>query len=142
MMRPTIDEYFLEIAKVVSTRSTCLHRHIGAVIVKDGIILSCGYNGPPSGYPHCTVCARANVESGTRIELCKASHAEQNAIAFSARFGMAIDKSTMYSTTKPCSTCAKSIINAGIERIIYVNDYPDRLADEILSLIETIQKEK
>ena len=138
--RLDIDSYFMEIAQVVARRSTCLRRQIGAVIVKGKQIVSTGYNGSPTGHPHCAVvgCAREDVPSGQRSELCRAVHAEQNAINFAARYGIPIDGATIYSTTFPCSWCAKSIVNAGIVRVVYQNDYPDPLAKEILSIISVM----
>ena len=135
--RLNIDGYFMEIASVVASRSTCLRRKIGAVIVKGKQMVSTGYNGTPAGHPHCTDvgCARENVPSGQRSELCRAAHAEQNAINFAARYGIPIDGSTIYTTTYPCSWCAKSIVNAGIARVVFLDDYPDPLAKEILSVI-------
>jgi dCMP deaminase len=127
-------DYFMEIARVVAGRSTCLHRQVGAVLVQGKQIVSTGYNGAPSGHPHCLDigCARQGVPSGQRSELCRAAHAEQNAINFAARYGISIEGATHY----PCSWCAKSIVNAGIAQVIYDEDYPDPLAKEILSVIQ------
>jgi dCMP deaminase len=138
--RLDIDSYFMEISRVVASRSTCLHRQIGAVLVKGKQIVSTGYNGAPAGHPHCLEvgCARQNVPSGERSELCHAAHAEQNAINFAARFGIPIEGATLYTTTYPCSWCAKSIVNAGISRVVYLDDYPDPLAKEILSIISVM----
>ena len=90
--RPHPDAYFMEIARVIASRSTCLRRHIGAVIVKGKQIVSTGYNGAPAGHPHCADlgCAREHVPSGQRSELCRAAHAEQNAICQAARLGIAL----------------------------------------------------
>lgn len=145
--RPDIDSYFMEIARVVAHRSTCLHRQIGAVIVKGKQIVSTGYNGAPAGRPHCAMysttlksgCAREGIPSGQRSELCRAAHAEQNAINFAARYGIAIEGATIYTTTYPCSWCAKSIVNAGIARVVYQNYYPDPQSEEILSNVETVR---
>jgi len=138
--RLDIDSYFMEIARVVASRSTCLRRQIGAVIVKGKQIVSTGYNGAPAGHPHCIEvgCARQDVPSGQRSELCRAAHAEQNAINFAARHGIAIEGATLYTTTYPCSWCAKSIVNAGIARVVYLDDYPDLLAKQILSIISVM----
>ena len=135
--RLSLDEYFMEIALVVARRSTCLHRQVGAVIVQGKQIVSTGYNGAPAGHPHCLDigCARDGVPSGQRSELCRAAHTEQNAINFAARYGISIEGATLYTTCYPCSWCAKSIINAGIVRVVYADDYPDPLAKEILSSI-------
>jgi len=136
LKRPNLDEYFMEIAKVVSKRSTCLRRKVGAIIVKDKRILATGYNGAPSGLPHCDEigCLREklNIKSGERIELCRGVHAEMNAIIQCAKFGISCEGATMYTTHFPCITCAKIIINAGIKEIVYAEDYPDEQAYNIL----------
>lgn len=131
----------MRIAEVVATRSTCLHRLVGAVIVKGKQVVSTGYNGAAAGHPHCLDigCARAHVPSGTNMELCRGAHAEQNAINFAARYGIAIEGASLYCTAHPCSACAKSIINSGITRVVYEVDYPDPMAKEILSIIEVKQ---
>lgn len=136
-MRPTWDEYFMEIANLVQTRSTCMRRQVGAVIVQDKRILSTGYNGAPRGCSHCTDigCLRQklNVPSGERHELCRALHAEQNAIAQAAEHGISVQGATIYVTAQPCSMCAKILINAGIAHIIYQGEYPDKLSLELLN---------
>lgn len=136
--RLSLDDYFMGIARVVARRSTCLHRQVGAVIVKGKQIVSTGYNGAPSGHPHCLDigCARQGVPSGERSELCRGAHAEQNAINFAARYGISIEGATLYTTHYPCSWCAKSLINAGITSVVYDEDYPDPLAKEVLSTIQ------
>ncbi|MFH1877321.1 MAG: cytidine/deoxycytidylate deaminase family protein [Candidatus Omnitrophota bacterium] len=130
--RPAWDEYFLNIAKLVSSRSTCLRRQVGAVVVKNKQILATGYNGAPSGLAHCeqTGCLRREmgVPSGERHELCRALHAEQNAFLQAARHGVPLEGATLYVTTQPCGICAKMIINAGIKKIVIDGDYPDGLA--------------
>ncbi|KNF09725.1 deoxycytidylate deaminase [Gottschalkia purinilytica] len=135
-MRPTWDEYFMEIVHVVKKRSTCLRRQVGAVIVKENRILSTGYNGAPTGIRHSseTGCLRdkLKVPSGQRHELCRGLHAEQNAIVHAAKCGVNIDGSTIYVTTQPCIVCTKMIINAGITKVIYEEDYPDEMAKEFL----------
>jgi len=134
--RPSWDEYFLEMAKLVSKRSTCLRRQVGAVIVKDKRILATGYNGAPSGLEHCLDigCLREklNVPSGQRHELCRALHAEQNAIIQAAVHGTPLKGSILYLTNQPCIICAKMIINAGITEIIIAGDYPDEMAKDFL----------
>ncbi|TKJ34515.1 cytidine deaminase [bacterium (candidate division B38) B3_B38] len=134
--RPSWDDYFMEITELVSRRSTCLRRQVGAVIVKGKRILTTGYNGAPSGLKHCSEvgCLREklNIPSGERQELCRASHAEQNAIIQAAQHGVRINEATIYSTHFPCVTCAKMIINAGIKKIIYQQGYPDQLSKELL----------
>jgi len=136
-MRPDWDEYFLEIARVVSQRSTCLRQQMGAVLVKDRRILATGYNGAPAGLAHCaeTGCLREQlgVPSGQRHELCRGLHAEQNAIIQAALYGVPVGGSTIYITNHPCSVCAKMIINAGIEKVIVRGDYPDQLARDLLA---------
>ncbi|NMA84505.1 MAG: cytidine deaminase [Epulopiscium sp.] len=135
-MRPSWDEYFMEIVDVVKKRSTCLRRQVGALIVKDNSILTTGYNGSPRGCAHCEDigCMREqlNIPSGERHELCRASHAEQNAIGQAARHGISIKDSTLYVTCQPCSLCSKVIINSGITRLVYRGDYPDSLSIQLL----------
>lgn len=134
--RPSWNEYFLKIAKEVSKRSTCLRRHTGAILVRDKRILASGYNGAPAGLKHCheVGCLREKlaVSSGKRHELCRGLHAEQNAIIQAALHGVNIKGSTLYATHFPCSLCAKMLINAGIVKVIYIEDYPDDLARELL----------
>ena len=136
MNRPSWDQYFLEIAKVVAKRSSCVRRQIGAVIVKDRRILTTGYNGAPSGLPHCIEigCMRdeMNIESGTRQEMCRALHSEMNAIIQGAQHGVSTKGATLYCTHQPCSVCSRMLINAGIVRIVYTGDYPDALARALL----------
>jgi dCMP deaminase len=134
--RPSWDDYFMEIATVVATRSTCLRRQVGAVIVKDRRILSTGYNGAPAGLRHCLEvgCLRESmgVPSGEKHELCRGLHAEQNAVIQAALHGVSMAGSTVYSTHKPCSLCAKILINAGVTDIVFGSGYADILADEML----------
>ena len=135
-MRKSWDEYFMEIAEIVKTRSTCLRRQVGAVIVKDNRIITTGYNGAPSGLRHCTDIGgcereRLHIPSGQRHELCRALHAEQNAIIQAAKLGVNIDGSTLYCTHQPCILCAKMIVNAGIVRVVYHSGYPDEFALDI-----------
>lgn len=137
MERPSWDQYFIEITRLVATRSTCLRRGVGAVLVKDRNILATGYNGVPSGITHCgdTGCLRdkLKVPSGERHELCRGLHAEQNAIIQAARHGVNIDGATLYCTTMPCIICTKMIINAGIKKVVYREGYSDELAREMIS---------
>jgi dCMP deaminase len=136
MHRPSWDEYFMDIARLVASRSTCLRRHVGAVVVKDKNILTTGYNGTPSGITHCSELGclrdRLGVPSGERHELCRGLHAEQNAIIQAAKHGINILDATLYCTNAPCVICAKMLINAGLKSIIYLDGYPDELATEIL----------
>lgn len=135
-MRPSWDEYFMEIAEVVKKRSTCIRRQVGAIIVKDKQILTTGYNGAPKNLEHCQNigCKREemHIPSGERHELCRALHAEQNAIIQAAYNGVSIKDATLYVTTRPCVLCAKMCINAGIKKIIYKGDYPDDLSAQLL----------
>jgi dCMP deaminase len=135
-MRPSWDEYFVEIATQVATRSTCLRRSVGAVVVRDKRILSTGYNGAPRGLAHCeeTGCIRQRlgIPSGQRQEVCRGLHAEQNAIIQAALHGVSIEGATIYVTHQPCITCAKMIINAGIGRVVSRSAYPDPLARQML----------
>ena len=134
-MRPDWDTYFMMIAMMAATRSTCIRRQIGAVITRNRQIVSTGYNGSPSGVPHCleTGCPRQalGVPSGERQEMCRGSHAEANAIVQAARMGIATNGAALYSTTEPCSLCTKVILNAGIVRVVYMHPYPDKLAAEL-----------
>ena len=135
--RPSWDEYFMGMAKLTSQRSTCLRRKVGAVIVKDKHIIATGYNGAPRGLSHCAElggCLREalNVPSGQRHELCRALHAEQNAIIQAATLGQSIEGASIYITHQPCSICSKMIINAGIDRIVVDEGYPDELATNLL----------
>lgn len=135
-MRPTWDQYFMEIAEIAKTRSTCLRRQVGAVIVKDKRVLSTGYNGAPSGTEHCLDigCLRETlgIPSGERHELCRGLHAEQNAIIQAAYHGVSVQGGVLYVTLQPCILCAKMAINAGIKKIIYKGNYPDELSLNIL----------
>lgn len=135
-MRPRWDEYFMDIVELVKTRSTCLRRQVGALIVKNKRILATGYNGVPTGIEHCDKvgCLRQeyNVPSGQRHELCRAVHAEQNAIVQAAMAGTSIQGATIYVSAQPCSLCAKMIINAGIKKIIFKGEYPDDMAMQML----------
>ena len=135
--RPSWDEYFTEIAKLVATRSNCVSRKVGAVITVDNQIVSTGYNGAPKGLHHCVDaggCLRKlnKIESGTRQEICRAVHAEQNAIISAAVKGGSIKGGTIYTNTYPCSICTRMLINAEIKRIVYDSDYSDPLSKEML----------
>lgn len=138
--RPDWDEYFMEIAHVVAKRSTCVRHHIGSVIVRDKRILATGYNGAPRNLPHCIElgCMRneLGIESGTRHEMCRALHAEQNAIIQAALYGTPTKDATLYCTHQPCSLCARAIINAGVQRVVFEGNYPDTFALEMLEQAE------
>lgn len=130
------DEYFMQIAHLVAQRSTCLRRHVGAVIVKDKRMLATGYNGAPSGLEHCLEigCMREKlgIPSGQRHELCRGLHAEQNAIIQASLYGSSVKDSIIYVTNQPCIICAKMLINSGIKEIIIAQGYPDKMAMEFL----------
>lgn len=134
--RPSWDEYFLEVAGLVSKRSTCLRRSVGAVLVKEKKILATGYNGAPSGIRHCIdigcIRERLKIPSGQRHELCQGLHAEQNVLLQAALYGISTRKSTLYITNQPCAICAKMLINAGIKEIVISGGYPDKLAKRFL----------
>jgi dCMP deaminase len=123
-------------ARLASTRSTCLRRQVGAVLVKEKKILATGYNGVPSGIEHCLDigCLREKegIPSGERHELCRGLHAEQNAILQAAYHGVSIRGSLLFCTNFPCIICSKMLINAGIQGIYYLEGYPDALSEEIL----------
>jgi dCMP deaminase len=135
--RPDWDSYFMKITRVVAERATCVKRQVGAIVVKDNRILTSGYNGSPKGTKHCaeTGCLRQqmNVPSGQRHELCRGLHAEQNAIVQAAWHGVKIEGSSMYCTHQPCIICVKMMINAGIVHLIYSGEYPDELAQKMIS---------
>ena len=137
MNRPSWDEYFMQMAELTAQRSTCLRRQVGAIIVKEKHIMATGYNGAPKGLPHCEElggCLREKLEipSGERHELCRALHAEQNAIIQAATLGQSIEGATIYITHQPCIICAKMIINAGISRIVIRRGYPDEMSRGML----------
>ena len=135
MDRPDNDTYFMEMADLVAKRSTCVRRRVGAVIVKDKRVLTTGYNGSPRGTKHCEelgcIREKMNIPSGTRHELCRGVHAEQNAVIQAAYFGISIKDSTVYTTTFPCSMCAKILINAGVQEIVYSESYVDDLSKKL-----------
>jgi dCMP deaminase len=125
----------MQIAEVVATRSSCLRRHVGAVVVKNRQILTTGYNGVPRGIPHCEDrgCLRdqLGIPSGERYELCRGLHAEQNAIIQAAYHGVAVNGSEVFTTLQPCVNCAKTLINAGIVAVHFRGTFPDELSMEI-----------
>lgn len=137
--RPSWDEYFMEMAVLTAKRSTCLRRNVGAVIVKDRHIVATGYNGAPRGLEHCGDreggCLRQQlgIPSGEKHELCRALHAEQNAIIQAAKVGVSTEGATIYITLQPCVICAKMLVNAGITRIVHRGEYPDPLSQSILA---------
>lgn len=137
IVRPDWDTYFLLIALTVASRSTCLRRKVGAVLVRGRQILSTGYNGAPRGVRHCEVtgCLREKlgIASGKRHEICRGSHAEINAIAQAAEAGTSTAGSWIYCTHEPCVYCTKALINAGCVKVFYLHPYPDELAREVIA---------
>lgn len=127
--RRDIDEYFLKIASVVAERSTCRRHHVGAVTVRNKHILATGYNGAPSGAKDCLElgCLRdeLNIPSGTRHEICRGIHAEQNVIIQASLHGVSLEGSTIYATHTPCVLCAKMLVNAKIKRLVSFGSYDD-----------------
>ncbi len=124
LARPSWDDYFMQITHQVAKRSTCPRAAVGAVIVRDKRILTTGYNGAPSNLPHCTEAGCLMVNG----HCVRTLHAEQNAIIQGALHGVDVSSSTLYVTHQPCLVCAKMIINAGIERVVYAGHYPDEIA--------------
>lgn len=142
MERLAWDEYFMSYAQLASTRSTCVRRQIGAVLVKDNFIISTGYNGSPTGQEHCIdkgcVRDKLHIESGIRTEMCMAVHAEANCIIQAANKGRSIVGATLYTTAFPCSYCARMLANSGIVAIWYLGDYPDALAKNIIECADML----
>ena len=144
-MRISWPEYFMQMAELAAKRSTCLRRQIGAILVRDQKVLATGYNGAPSGLDHCLdigcIRQQLNIPSGMRHEMCRAVHAEENCMLQAAKHGVAINGATMFCTASPCSMCAKSMVNAGIVKIVYpkANYYPDELAASFLVNMEIVE---
>lgn len=134
--RPSWDQYFLELADLVASRSSCLRRQVGAVLVRKERIISTGYNGAPRGLSHCLElgCLREEMQipSGHRYELCRGVHAEQNAIINAAFYGVSTQDSVIYCTNQPCLICARMIINAGIIKVVHRGNFDDKLAVQFL----------
>ncbi len=134
--RPSWEQYFMDIVEIVSRRSTCLRRKVGAILVRDKRILATGYNGAPTGLRHCLErgCLRdeLRIPSGERHELCRGLHAEQNAIIQAALHGVSVRGAVLYCTNHPCIICSKMIVNSGITGIVFREGYSDRLSEEIL----------
>lgn len=135
MERPSWDEYFMDMAKLAATRSTCLSRQVGAVIVKDKCVISTGYNGASKGSKHCTeigcIRKKLNIPSGQQLDLCRAVHAEQNALVQAARSGTSTKDAVIYVTVTPCFQCAKMLVNAGIKEVVVEGVYPDERTQEL-----------
>lgn len=138
--RASWDEYFFDIALAVASRSTCLRRQVGAIAVKNHSILATGYNGAPRGAKHCNTCIRKelNVPSGERHELCRAVHAEQNLITQACTTHVSLEGCTVYCTNKPCFICCKLLINAGVDKILWLEDYTDEYTDNMLGEFGTV----
>lgn len=138
--RPSWDEYFLNLAKVVRERSNCLRDSVGVVLIKDKRIIATGYNGTPIGVKNCYDggCERClerhsdRLKKNERKDLCICVHAEENSLLQSAYHGVSSRGAVMYSTTAPCTQCAKSIINAGISKIVYSAKHTDDFGLELL----------
>lgn len=141
MNRPNKDEYYMTIATVAALRSTCISRQVGCIIVKDDNPISFGFSGPCRKMEHCEDiggCRRRampDYKSGKYLELCPSTHAEQNAVAFAARHGIALDGATAYVSTYPCKDCMNSLINAGIKKIIYNDTYEAELSKRIAEVV-------
>ena len=136
--RPSWDEYFMNIARTVSSRSNCIKRKVAAIVIKDLRVISTGYNGTPRGVKNCSEggCPRCNtyVASGTKLDECVCSHGEENAIVQAAYHGVSLKGATLYTTFSPCLTCTKMIINSGIAEVVYNVDYP--LADKAKTVLK------
>lgn len=129
MKRPGADEYFLKVAAVVAERATCHRHHVGAVAVRNKHILATGYNGAPAGATDCLElgCLRdeLGIPSGTRHEICRGVHAEQNVIIQAALHGISLEGATIYATHTPCVLCAKMLVNTKIKRYVSFGKYND-----------------
>lgn len=130
--RPSFDATFMEMCSLVSQRTTCPRRAVGAVIAKDNHVLTTGYNGAPKGFPHPieTGCIREELKipSGQYSDVCPCLHAEQNAILQAALFGVSVKDGTLYCTTQPCTQCARMVVNSGIRRVVFEQEYADMLS--------------
>ncbi len=144
MDRPGWDEYFMSISELVATRSTCLKKKTGALIVRDKRILATGYSGAPTGIQHCLSlgCMREKlgIPDGEKLELCRGIHATQNALIQAATLGVSTKDSTLYTSNLPCIICIKLLINAGIKRIV-VKELRQEHNIDIQRLKETLLKE-
>lgn len=137
MKRKSWDRYFLDIAQLVSERSTCLRRKVGAVLVREKRILCTGYNGAAHGLPHCDeagcIRQKLGIKPAERIEVCRGIHAEQNAVVQAAAFGISVSGATLYCTHEPCVTCAKILLNANVREFVVGASYPDKFARQMLA---------
>lgn len=132
--RPTINEYFMDMTKLISKRSTCLSRNVGAIAVKNKHIVATGYNGQISGAEHCKECLRKKIQGTGKglIESCRAVHAEMNIVCQAAYHGKSLKGCTVYLPIKPCNTCFKLLANSGVKKIIFLEDYPDNLTNRLI----------
>lgn len=145
MARIDWKSYFMRMAQLAAERSTCIRRQVGAVAVRDNHVLATGYNGAPKGQTHCIDqgCLREelNIPSGERHEICRGVHAEQNIICQAALHGVSLEGAVIYCTTQPCSICARLIVNSGIQKVIYLEGYPDEMTSDILkNMLEPFNK--
>lgn len=145
MARINWKSYFMKMAQLAAERSTCIRRRVGAVAVRDNHVLATGYNGAPKGQTHCIDqgCLREelNIPSGERHEICRGVHAEQNIICQAALHGVSLEGAIIYCTTQPCSICARLIVNSGIQKVIYLEGYPDKMTIGILkNMLEPFDK--
>jgi len=143
MERISSEQMYIEITNVVAKRSTCLRRHVGAVLVKEGHLISTGYNGAPRKVKSCLEhdkCLRESAGTGKKLEYCMAAHAELNAIVQAAYHGVHTEGSTLYCSFSPCSFCAKAIINAGIKEVVYLDLYADELGMRLLEEAKIITR--
>lgn len=132
------DMYYLKMAAYVATNATCTRRSVGAVAVKHNRVIGTGYNGAPSGMVHCTpeTCVRKNIPSGQKLDVCKAIHAEANIVL---QLGFNLIDSTLYCTTRPCTSCLKLLLGARVERIVWMHDYPDEYSKSLMDEIGIIR---
>jgi len=146
--RPSWDEYFMMLAKLAASRSTCLSRPTGAVVVKDRQVIATGYNGSLPGQAHCMdegQCFRRSLQwpEAMKYDMCRSAHAEANAISLAAKKGVKLEGASIYCTLEPCITCAKLIVMSGIKRVVYEHAYDspiperDKYWKEVLSLSNT-----
>jgi dCMP deaminase len=125
-------KHFYQLAELVSTQSHCLKRKVGCILVKSGIIVSTGYNGPARNIPHCKVCRRVDSKTGENLHRCIGVHAESNCIANAARLGIAVEDSSLFTNTLvPCKNCISELVNAGVTRIYALDGYYDELSKYI-----------
>lgn len=144
MSRPHPDAYFMGIALAVRARANCTGRRVGAIIVRDRRILSTGYNGTPVAMPNCEDggchrCAhQGDYPSGEGYDLCICVHAEQNALLAAARFGVAVEGCTLYTTLQPCFGCLKEMVQANVAELCYLHPWQSRFAEQYAALVSRI----